>query len=313
VEDVWSLAFTPNGRELVTNSGDGTIKFWDLVGEPGPGVLKVVSGPGHALAFSPDGLEIAIVDDQGILCLYDVVTGRERLALPVLSASTVGLLGALAGAGPLQAAAALLTNRAERLRIGPGKPPDSLATGALSPDGRFFAASFPGKEVRLFNRITGREQRPLKGFTGGASCLVFSPNGRFLAAGSWDLEKVEVHVWDVVAGKELHKLGGPKLIVTDVAFSPDSTLLVGGSLDGSVRVWDVQTGKERSVFEDDPIVCVAFSSDGRLAWASGDKVTIFDMMAGQKVLKIECYSHYVFHMAFSPDGKRLATGGLGGG
>lgn len=108
-------------------------------------------------------------------------------------------------------------------------------------------------------------------------CIAFSLDGKWLASGSGDCT---VRLWDVATGSTLRELEGHTALVEGVAFSPDGKRLASASEDGSVRLWDVATGS-------------AVQTLGDAFWSS------------TKSLILE---RVVYRVAFSPDGKRLASG-----
>ena len=112
---------------------------------------------------------------------------------------------------------------------------------AFSPDGRNLALALMnvGDAIRLYDVKTGQLQHTLEGQTYSLD-LVFSPDGRRLAAGGTD---GTVQVWDTHTGQRLHTLTGQAYSYA-LAFSPDGRwLAVGSRLDNSLKLWDVATGQ----------------------------------------------------------------------
>ena len=101
------------------------------------------------------------------------------------------------------------------------------------------------------------------------------------------------------------------LFRSSAAFSPDGKRIVSASADNTVRIWDVETGKEIRKFEKhtDQVNSAAFSPDGkRIVSASDDKtVRIWNAETGEEIHRFEEYSNDVRSAAFSPDGKLVVT------
>ncbi len=149
---------------------------------------------------------------------------------------------------------------------------------AFSRDGKALASGSWNGEVTVWNFPAMKDRITLRGHTEAISCMAFSPDGTVLASGTTRYfnrsaaHAVEVKLWNLTTGKELAAwpAGGPHGVsVNGLAFSPDRKSLVSSGGDGTVRRWDVETGKELAtlVKMTTSPQCVAFSPDGKLlAW-----------------------------------------------
>jgi WD40 repeat protein len=201
-----------------------------------------------------------------------------------------------------------------------------VTSTVFSPDGKILAAAAGFQGIVLWDATTGREIRRIKGENVG-DFLAFSPDGKTLAsARNWQPGKEggTVYLWNVATGKQTGQLTGNANLVRCVAFSPDGKRVAGHSQwsptgIGAVRVWDRATGKELlRIPTHSAGHTVAFSPDGkRLAYDVEYTLHLCEATTG-KLLRIlrghqeiinarGTMSGYVNALAFSPDGKRLAS------
>lgn len=143
---------------------------------------------------------------------------------------------------------------------------------------------------------------------GNILSVAFSPDGRFLAAGTISNE---IRIWETGNGKQLVNCEGHTGWIRSVAFSPDGTFLASGSQDHTVRLWDVETGHCLHICQGhtDWVWSVAFSPDGCLLASAGndDCINLWDAGTGQFLTTLHAHTDTVHAVAFSPDGRMLAS------
>jgi WD40 repeat protein/uncharacterized caspase-like protein len=167
---------------------------------------------------------------------------------------------------------------------------------AFSPDGMVLASGGDDHSIKLWEVETGRKLRTLTGHPGSVSSVAFSPDGKVLASGG----SKTIKLWEVATGRELRTLTGHLSRVSSVAFSPDGKVLASGGngpllsngRGSPIRLWEVETGRELRSFKGH--LEISFTPPGY----SGPQT-------------FETLSYYVTSIAFSPDGKVLASGSHG--
>jgi RNA polymerase sigma factor (sigma-70 family) len=182
---------------------------------------------------------------------------------------------------------------------------------ALSPDGKTVAVGLDAV-IHLHDLATGREVRRLISPVGGTEGLAFTRDGKSLASGHGGRE---VLLWDVAAGTVQARLPARHNRSTLLAFSPDGkTLATGDTLDQTVRLFDLATRKERhQIKRPSAVHDLAFSPGGStLALGAQDGViTLWHPGTGKLLRELRSPNTHVRAVAWSPDGKTLATSEAG--
>ncbi|KAF9151956.1 hypothetical protein BG015_006002 [Linnemannia schmuckeri] len=121
----------------------------------------------------------------------------------------------------------------------------------------------------------------LKGHQGAVYAVQYSPNGRYLATGSFDKT---VRIWDGTTNQnELYVLKGHGLNISDLAWGHDSTLLLSGAYDKTCKLWDVESGKQLDSFEGEGFVqCVRFHPQDNHIFFSGTTRNMLTMIDTRK-------------------------------
>jgi WD40 repeat protein len=321
---VWSVAYSPDGRRIVTGSGDRTAKVWDAETSGEVLALKGHRGEVHGVAFSPDGKRIVTGSIDGTAKLWDAATGRELFALEghtsqVLDVAyspdgrrIVTCAGEWSGRGPVPVNVVKVWDAATGRELVDLKGlTHRVFSVGFSPDSKRIVTGINDGTGKVWDAATGRELLALgsKEYGSGLLSVAYSPDGQRIVTGS---ENYSVKVWDAATGHEILALKGHTAQVSGVAFSPDGLLIVSGSYDRTVKVWDAATGQELRVLKGHAgyVRDVAFSPDGKRIVTGSDDTTAkaWDADKGQEVPTLKGHRDFVTGIAFSPDGKRIVTG-----
>jgi WD40 repeat protein len=278
------LAFTKDGKHLVSAGEDKVIRVWDIAsgtarvirGQIGDGPLGMI----YAAALSPDNRYIAVGGwlgpdvDRSVIRIHELQTGK---VVALLRGHTSVIL--------------------------------SLA---FSPDGRYLASGSRDETVGLWDTSEWRNLRFLIGHRHDVYAVSFSPDGKHLVSGSYD---GTLRIWEVASGKLIADMGNSGEPVRAAAASPDGRYIVTMSAGGSMRVWDANTG----VFVGQMptpggiISNSSFSPDGRLlVTGSGpnDFIShVFEIPSGREVAHFAGHQNLVLATAFSSDGHTVASAG----
>jgi RNA polymerase sigma factor (sigma-70 family) len=335
-----TLAFAPDGKTLAGGGDDGRMRLWDV--ETGK-EQRAFPADGYrirSVAFAPDGKTVAAAGDA--IRLYDPATGEERLhidrkALGLhFSADGKVLTGAVSGT----------IHRWDAASGRPLTPQDGGESAVdqvlVTADGRRIVTRGQDGDAHLWDARTAAHLRRLN--ASWQRGIALSPDGRLLAWPTAD-ESVKfpdteernaiytgsrIRLYDIAADRFLDRFPGFKGDANELTFTPDGKALVTVEhRDGTVRVWNVATGKEvrsfRVVREDETkkryyVWRSALSPDGRTLAVSYQRpdnttaligthaVRLWDVTTGKELHDLPGHFYYVDGLAFSPDGRFLVTG-----
>jgi WD40 repeat protein len=303
---VTSVAFSPDGKLLVSVGLDGNLKLWDV----------------------SDGYEVQTVDVAEFLSgrkpPSDSEMRRSRFASNVTFMPDGKGIVAAVGSGVMLA------------KFGGGNlyfRQPGVEGLSCDPHGRWIAVGSDQGVVTILDANNFHVVRTLDAHSGPVLAIAISPDGSQLVSGGIDNA---LTLWDLSRGKRLHTIHGHADYVRAVLFSADGQTVVSGSDDKSIKIWRASTGTlQKTLVSDRAIQGLALSQDGRLLASANDnmEVKLWNTVSGLAVKTwelaaatnnswVEQFLHFQrkdMHMvrwssgglAFSPDGYSLAVGGVG--
>ena len=268
---VFGIAFSPDGRQLVSGSSDCSLILWDMQKHSLVRFFKGHKNGVWTVAFSPIGNIIASGSFDDTIRFWD----------PTIPESIAVLRGHTGW----------------------------VCSIAFSPDGQTIASASSDRTVRIWN-VQSRQPvgSPLYGHTGTVWSVTYTPDGQQILSGS---EDGTIRVWDSFTGELLGQTVSNCVGISTLSISPDGKLVLAGSSTGVhawMRGKDLLP-LETPFHLSEPVYSLAFSPDGKsFAFNDGSHVSICDIETGQLTRYVGELDHHTHPVAFSPDGSKIASG-----
>jgi WD40 repeat protein len=306
-----TVAFSPDGKWLLTSSDDRTARLWDTatgrqVGMPFQHPERV-----NAASFSPDGRRIITACDDATARVWDVAagaTGAVPLTPDAVASAAFSADGRRLTTASIDGTVRVWESATRRSVAAPRRYAADVVGVAFSQDAREAVTVTSKGAVRIWNARTGQATSASLPHEARVSTVDVSSDRRRILTASADNT---ARVWDATTGRVIAKLQGHSAAVTSAAFSPDGRLVVTASDDSTARVWDAFTGRSVGAVlqHRQKLTAAAFSPDGRrILTASHDYTArLWDSTTGRPVVPPLQHKNFVFDASFSADGRRVVT------
>jgi WD40 repeat protein len=277
---VQSAVFSPDEKSIATAGSDRTVRLWNVEPERQYRLLRAdKTSDSHFPSFTPDGRWILVSNYTDVQQLWDLAEGKL-------------------------------------IRSWPGR------AGMIRPDGREIATALADGTIEIRETSTGQELRRFPANPDGCHALFYSPDGRWLVTTDPERRWGEhtktsyPQVWDAHSGRLVQTIKGHSRRVGEVRFSPDGRFMATAGYDMAVELWNTQDWSLVRTIQDPTDTGawrgwapLAFSPDSRrLVTASLDGVRLWDVETGRQLHRMRGHTGSVDGVAFSPDGRRVASG-----
>jgi eukaryotic-like serine/threonine-protein kinase len=331
---ILAVAYSPDGRQIVTASADRSAQVWDGASATGLRTLSGHTAPVRSVAFFPDGRRIVTASWDKTARVWDATSGESSHILEghrkEIFSVAISSNGQRIVTGSLDHTAMIWDATTGNFLLEFSNHAHAVWAVAFSPDGQRVVSGSWDKTARVWDANSGKELTAPAQHSNAVFSVAFSPDGQSIVTGSKD---GTVRLWDAWSGARRQTFDGHDRPVFWVSFSPDGRRIISGSDDQTARVWDIATGKLLRILKGhgSRIGSVAYSPDGQRIITGGGAVRVspngedvdftvgddnsakvWDATESREMNTLKASRASVMSVDFSPDGKLIASGSLDG-
>jgi WD40 repeat protein len=310
------VAFSPDGKHVVTASDDGTARLWDVATGQPVGAPLTHAGPVTWAAFSNDNRWVVTASGDGTARVWGTADGKPRTPplrhgppLEHAAFSPDGTRVATCG----QDKRALVWDAATGAQLPFELVHDEpVHVVAFSPDGRWIATASDDQSAGLWHADSGVKFRSLS-HTRPVLWLCFRPDSKVLAT---TCEDGTAQMWATADGEQFGLPMQHTRPVVQAAFSQDGKRIATVSDDHTARVWDAESGQRLTppLKHNSDANVAAFSPDRKWLATGGDDNTLrlWNLDRAEEFMPVFYFTGSVETLAVSPDGRAVMAAGRGG-
>jgi WD40 repeat protein len=269
---IWAIDMSADGRTLVSAGEDRTIRMWDLSTGSCQSVFRAHTQRIWTISLAPDGRHLISGSEDRTVKIWDLQQGK--------CVKTINGYG------------------------------NWIKEIAYIPQRDWLASCHRDRTIRLWSLTNYVCIHTLTGHTDAVLTLAISPDGSYLASSSLDRT---LRIWDLQTLTCVHAIDTQAEGICALVFSPDGSKLISGNYQADLQLWDLATGTLDRTLAKHPnrIEAVAVCQVRQLiATACDNQIRIWDLQTGQCLQTIAAHYLSVLSVAFSRDGRYLASGGM---
>jgi len=331
---ILAVAYSSDGRRIVTGSADKTARVWDAETGQESFQLEGHTDSVRSVAFSRDGQRIVTGSWDRTVRVWEAATGRPLRSIVANGKEVFSVVFSPDGQRIVtggQEEKARVWDAISGNELFPLEGHSNLVWAvAFSEDGQRIITGSWDQTAKVWDADTGEDLRTLIGHRGAVLSVAFSPDGQRVVTGGQDHR---AKVWDAASGTNLFTLKGHSAAVFSVSFSRDGQRIITSSDDQTARLWDAASGEELRVFKGhgSRIGSAALSPDGQRIVTGGgavrfapegiffnptagddQAVKVWDATDTREVLTLSGHEKDVVSVDVSADGRFVASGSFDG-